>query len=151
MPRYYTRVCNFYYGNRSRNLVKEKRTLPLNGLKEISFDQIEIISRKSKKFFLINRLTGLPRSLKKQIILDLKRVTSKKKNFAKLNFSKLPNIMGVLNITPDSFSDGGKFNNKNRGVKHAIQMFKSGANIIDVGGVSTRAGSKCVNRKVGWK
>ena len=42
--------------------------------------------------------------------------------------------MGVLNLTPDSFSDGGKFNNKSEGTKHAIQMFKSGANIIDVGG-----------------
>ena len=62
-----------------------------------------------------------------------------------------PKIMGILNITPDSFSDGGKFNSTNRGVKHAVQMFKSGANVIDVGGESTRPGSKPINEKVEWK
>ncbi len=58
--------------------------------------------------------------------------------------------MGVLNLTPDSFSDGGKYNNKNKGVKHAVRMFLSGANIIDVGGESTRPGSIGVNAKVEW-
>ena len=51
MYSYYTRVCNFYYGNISKNLVKKKKTLPLNGIDEISFNQIELISRKSKKRF----------------------------------------------------------------------------------------------------
>ena len=58
--------------------------------------------------------------------------------------------MGVLNLTPDSFSDGGKYNNISEGTKHAIQMFKSGANIIDVGGESTRPGSKAINTKQEW-
>ena len=49
MPRYYTRVCNFYYGNHSKNLVLKKETIPLNQIKEISFDQIEILTRSSKK------------------------------------------------------------------------------------------------------
>ena len=49
MQRYYTKGCNFYYGNISKDLVKKKRTLPLNGIDEISFDQIELVSRKSKK------------------------------------------------------------------------------------------------------
>ena len=43
MPRYYTRVCNFYYGSKSRFLVKEKKALPLNGNNKISFDKVEII------------------------------------------------------------------------------------------------------------
>jgi dihydropteroate synthase len=59
--------------------------------------------------------------------------------------------MGVLNLTPDSFSDGGKFNNRSKGIKHAIQMIKSGATIIDVGGESTRPGSKEVKTKIEWK
>ena len=58
--------------------------------------------------------------------------------------------MGILNLTPDSFSDGGKFNKKDKGIKRAVQMFLSGANIIDVGGESTRPGSKGVNKKVEW-
>jgi dihydropteroate synthase len=150
MSRYYTRVCNFYYGNKSIELVDKKKTLPLNGNKKISFDQIELISRKSKKKIQINRLSSLSKLLKKQITLDLKNIIEKKKNFANLNFLELPNIMGVLNLTPDSFSDGGKFNNKSKGIKKAFQMFNSGARIIDVGGESTRPGSKEVNAKVEW-
>jgi len=150
MSRFYTRVCNFYYGNKSKNLIKKKRSLPLNGNDLISFDQLELISRKSKKKISINRLNSLPKLLKKQIVIDLKKLTSKKKNFANLDFSKIPNIMGVLNLTPDSFSDGGKFNNKNKGIKQAKLMFSSGANLIDVGGESTRPGSKGVNVKVEW-
>ena len=137
MPRYYTRACNFYYGNISKNLVKKKKSIPLNGNNLISFDHIELISRKSKKKISINKLSSLPKLVKKNIFLDLKKITAKKKNFSNLNFLKLPNIMGVLNLTPDSFSDGGKFNNKTKGIKQAIQMIKSGANIIDVGGDCT--------------
>ena len=58
--------------------------------------------------------------------------------------------MGVLNLTPDSFSDGGKFNKKKTGLKHAIDLFKFGANIIDVGGESTRPGSKSISAKKEW-
>jgi dihydropteroate synthase len=47
-------------------------------------------------------------------------------------------IMGILNITPDSFSDGGKFVNINKAIEHTLQMIKEGANSIDIGGESTR-------------
>ncbi len=150
MRRYYTRVCNFYYGKESKLLLIKKKTLPLNGNKEISFDHLEIISRKSIKKISLNNIKKLSRSLQKQVILDLKNITSKKKNFSNLNFKKLPNIMGVLNLTPDSFSDGGKFNKKNKGTKHAIDMLKAGAKLIDVGGESTRPGSKAVDVKLEW-
>ena len=151
MKRYYTRACNFYYGNESKILVRKKKSLPLNGNKEISFDFIEIISRKSKRKISIKSINKLPKLLKKQITFDLKIITSKKRNFANLSFQKLPNIMGVLNLTPDSFSDGGKFNNKNKGINHALEMLKSGANIIDVGGESTRPGTKTIKTKLEWK
>jgi dihydropteroate synthase len=59
--------------------------------------------------------------------------------------------MGVLNLTPDSFSDGGKFIKKKAGVNHAKDLFKFGADIIDVGGESTRPGSKSVNIKEEWR
>jgi len=49
MPRYYTRVCNFYYGKNSKDLILKKKTLPLHGNKTISFDRIEIISRDTKR------------------------------------------------------------------------------------------------------
>ena len=151
MRRYYTRACNFYYGNESKLLVNKKKSIPLNGNKNISFDQIEIISRVSKRKISIKDINSLAKSLKKQIKLDLKKIKSKHKNFSNLNFLKLPNIMGVLNVTPDSFSDGGKFNKYNKGLKHALEMFSLGANIIDIGGESTRPGSKAISSKIEWQ
>lgn len=49
-----------------------------------------------------------------------------------------PQIMGILNVTPDSFSDGGKHHQKDQAVQHALQMIEDGAKIIDIGGESTR-------------
>lgn len=54
-------------------------------------------------------------------------------------------IMGILNVTPDSFSDGGKYNNIDVAVKHAIEMQQNGADIIDIGGESTRPGFSAVD------
>ena len=50
-------------------------------------------------------------------------------------------VMGVLNVTPDSFSDGGKYLNVRQAVEHALQMQRDGADIIDIGAESTRPGS----------
>ena len=63
-------------------------------------------------------------------------------NIGKYNFDleKEPVIMGILNVTPDSFSDGGKFNNLDAALKHTEEMIKDGAKIIDVGGESARPG-----------
>ncbi len=150
MQRYYTRACNFYYGDQSKILVNKKRAIPLHQIKEISFDHIEIITRKSKKKISINQIKYLPNDLKKKIYLDIKKIKSKKKNFSNLEFKKIPNILGVLNLTPDSFSDGGKFNTKKKGINHAIKLYKEGADLIDVGGESTRPGSKEVNKEDEW-
>lgn len=49
-------------------------------------------------------------------------------------------VMGILNVTPDSFSDGGKWNDRERALKHVEDMIKEGADIIDIGGESTRPG-----------
>jgi dihydropteroate synthase len=56
-----------------------------------------------------------------------------------------PIIMGILNLTPDSFSDGGSYTEKGRAVQFALQMVRDGADIIDVGGESTRPDSKRVS------
>lgn len=49
-----------------------------------------------------------------------------------------PHIMGILNVTPDSFSDGGQHHHRDQAIKHALQMIEDGATIIDIGGESTR-------------
>ncbi len=151
MSRYYTRLCNLYYGNSSKKLVNSNKTILLNGNKEISFDQIEIITRNSKKKIFVNQIKYLPKLIRRKINSDLEKIKSKRKNFSNLNFRKIPNIMGVLNLTPDSFSDGGKFNSKKKGINHAINLINSGANLIDVGGESTRPGSKAIKENLEWQ
>ena len=66
MQRYYTRACNFYFGKHSKTLVNKKKSIPLHQIKEISFDHVEIITRKSKKIISINQIKHLPKNLKKK-------------------------------------------------------------------------------------
>ena len=87
MKKYYTRACNFYYGIISVNLVKQKKTLPLNGNSEISFDHLEILSRNSKKKIHIKKVKRLPKNIKYKVNLDIKKITKKKKNFSNFNFN----------------------------------------------------------------
>ena len=150
MEKYYTRVCNFYYGNHSKELVRQKNSLPLNGNSNISFDHIEILSRKNKRLIHIKKLKKLSLSLQNKINKDLKLITKSKK-FLKIRLNKFPIIMGVLNLTPDSFSDGGKYNKKNLGLLRAKKLIKYGSSIIDIGGESTRPGAKEVEVKKEWQ
>jgi len=62
-----------------------------------------------------------------------------------LDFNAAPIIMGIVNITPDSFSDGGKYLEKEKAVEHALKMAEQGAQIIDIGGESTRPGADPVS------
>jgi dihydropteroate synthase len=150
MKKYYTRVCNFYYGNISKKLVKQKKTLPLNGNAEISFDHIEILSRNFKKKIHIKKIKKLSKFFKNKVNKDIKIIIKKNKNFSNFNFKNIPNIMGILNLTPDSFSDGGKFKKRSLGYKQVALLYKHGANIVDVGGESTRPGSKTVKATIEW-
>ena len=78
MKKYYTRACNFFYGNNSKKYLNNKSSLPLNGLKDISFDTIEIVSKNSKKKYNINQIKDLKKSLREKIKSDLKNITKKK-------------------------------------------------------------------------
>jgi dihydropteroate synthase len=59
-------------------------------------------------------------------------------------------VMGVLNVTPDSFSDGGNFFSQEKAVQHALQMERDGADLIDIGAESTRPGSLGINAEEEW-
>lgn len=77
-------------------------------------------------------------------------VTKKDNNFLdlkkqKLNFDNHTIVMGILNVTPDSFSDGGHYNRIDYAVSHALEMIHDGAEIIDIGGESTRPGHQPVS------
>lgn len=64
---------------------------------------------------------------------------------SQLRFGRSPLIMGILNVTPDSFSDGGQWFDRQRAIAHGKEMASQGAHIIDVGGESTRPGSRRVS------
>ena len=129
MRKYYTRACNFSYGLEARDLIKKKLALPLCGNKNIAFKQIEILSRVTKsKIIDIKNISKLSKSIKIIISKDLKKIICKRQNLNRyLNF-KEPLIMGVLNLTPDSFSDGGLFNKEKRALSHIKSMIDKGAN-----------------------
>ena len=78
MIKYYTRACNFYYGSISKEKIKKKLSLPLNGNDLISFDNIEIITRKYKKKIHIKEIKNQNISIKKKIKKDIKLITKKK-------------------------------------------------------------------------
>ena len=151
MTKYYTRACNFYYGKLSRRLVKNKKTLPLFGRKEISFDKLEIFTKNKKKIFSkiidLKKVNSLPKLIRVKIYADIKKISLKRKFLNKEGHA----LMGVLNVTPDSFSDGGKFNSNKKALKKVAEMIDSGADIIDIGGESTRPGSKIIPPKVEWQ
>ena len=149
MKKYYTRACNFYYGSLSKNLIKQKKALPLCGNNTIAFDSIELFKRENKKIsskiININYINLLSQKVQIKVKQDLNKISNKRKIFND------PAIMGVLNMTPDSFSDGGKYNKINKAYKRIKQMINSGAKIIDIGGESTRPGSLEITPSQEWK
>ena len=152
MRNHYTRACNFYHGIKAQNLIKKKTALPLCGNKSLAFDHIEILSRKNKSRVVhIKKIDLLDKILKKIVKNDIRKIVSKRPNLNNdLKFSE-PLIMGILNLTPDSFSDGGLYNQSHKAFLHIQNMIDKGANIIDVGGESTRPGSKDVPPKMEWR
>ena len=155
MIKYYTRACNFYYGKQASQLIKKNKAFPLCGNKKIAFDNLEIFSRKKKliksRFIHIDSIRKLKKDEKNKVKQDLKNIITKRKNcLSNVEFSN-PSIMGILNMTPDSFSDGGKFNKGRKSLDHIQKLIKDGASIIDIGGESTRPGSKTINPKIEWE
>ena len=153
MKKYYTRPCNFYYGNYAKKLIKKKKAFPVAGNLNIAFDQVEIFQRKKKgivssKIYPITKIKYLGDELP-TIRKDLFKITSKRKSICGLKFDR-PQIVGVLNVTPDSFSDGGLFFDQSKAYDQTKLMISNGATIIDIGGESTRPGSKVVNEKEEW-
>jgi dihydropteroate synthase len=152
MRKHYTRACNFYHGAQAQNLIKKNLALPLCGNKSLAFDCIEILSRhKKNRLIHIKKINILEKKLKIIVKNDIKKIVAKRENLNRnLKFSA-PLIMGILNLTPDSFSDGGLFSHPDKAFLHIQNMINKGADIIDVGGESTRPESKDISPDVEWK
>jgi dihydropteroate synthase len=139
----YLRPIGFLYGDMAAKAVAQGAALPL-AAGAIAFTAAELIE-------------GTPRAAKRRLVtaqdlarsrdadLDpvLKRVTAPRPPFAGFAFTR-PMIMGIVNVTPDSFSDGGLYDTTEGAIVHAAELAKDGADIVDVGGESTRPGSDAV-------
>jgi len=155
MRKYYTRPCNFYYGSYARKLIEEKKAFSLTGHSNIAFDQVEVFHRKKKqitesKFYSINEIKQFDKEILQTIEKDLKNITLERESILGFKFDT-PLIMGALNITPDSFSDGGLFFEETKAYDQAKLMINGGATIVDIGGESTRPGSKTIDEKDEWQ
>jgi dihydropteroate synthase len=142
--RLYLRPVGFLYGDTGARGVAEGMALPLAG-GAIAFTAAELIE-------------GTPRSVKRRLVtahdlhrsrdadlgLVLERVTAPRPPFAGLSLTRRPLIMGIVNVTPDSFSDGGLYDTTEGAIVHAAELAKEGADIVDIGGESTRPGSDAV-------
>ena len=144
----YVRPLSFLYGSDASHHIQKKLALPINGNDQIAFEKIEIINKNKKKknIIHISKINEIQKKIKKKIIQDLKNITKKKKNILGLNLNHFI-LMGVLNVTPDSFSDGGKFNTFSKAIIRSREMLQQGAQIIDVGGESTRPGAKLISEQ----
>ena len=146
MKSIYIRPTNIVFGQKANYFIQAGTAKSLCGLEDVGFLSVEILKRKSDgntvEEYSVLELERL--DFKDEIQSDLNKITSKRNNIFNLNY-KNPILMGVLNVTPDSFSDGGKYNTTFRALDHVKNMIDFGANIIDVGGESTRPGAKSVS------
>ena len=91
------------------------------------------------------------------ILENLTKWGARSMNIAPLNTHRIahridtPQLLGILNITPDSFSDGGKHQNTEQALEHAINLFNSGADLIDIGSESTRPNAEEIPAQLEWK
>ncbi|HEY5732193.1 MAG TPA: dihydropteroate synthase, partial [Methyloceanibacter sp.] len=139
----YLRPIGFLYGDMAAKTVAEGVALPLTG-GAIAFTAAELIEGTpcAAKRRLVTA-QDLARSRDADLDLVLKRVTAPRPPFAGFAFTR-PLIMGIVNVTPDSFSDGGLYDTTEGAIVHAAELAKDGADIVDVGGESTRPGSDAV-------
>ena len=139
----YLRPIGFLYGDMAAKAVAEGVAFPLAG-GAIAFTAAELIEgtpRAAKRRLVTAQ--DLARSRDADLDLVLKRVTAPRPPFAGFAFTR-PLIMGIVNVTPDSFSDGGLYDTTEGAIVHAAELAKDGAEIVDVGGESTRPGSDAV-------
>lgn len=120
--------------------------LPLCGDGPYDFTAVEIIERRGSTLFresvtLAELWASDRRALDPEHADILERIGSRRPPLAGLPLDR-SRIMGVINVTPDSFSDGGRLAGAEAAIEHGLALLKAGADILDIGGESTRPGSE---------
>jgi dihydropteroate synthase len=142
----YLRPIGLLYGAAAEAAAGEGLALPLAG-GPIAFTAAVLIEgtpQESNRRLLAAR--ALAESRDKGLKTLLERVTAKRPPFAGLALDR-PLLMGIVNVTPDSFSDGGLYDTKDEAISRAAELAGEGAAIVDIGGESTRPGSDTVEEE----
>jgi dihydropteroate synthase len=134
MSKTYFRPLGLCYGSDAEQLIASRRAGRLGGSRTIAFTLVERIRRDGK-------------SIDREIFPyteALQAIEAPRGDFAGLTMDA-PRVMGIVNVTPDSFSDGGQHSSSDAGFSHGLAIAAEGAHILDVGGESTRPGSNAVS------
>lgn len=134
MVKTYYRPIALVHGPDARRLVEEERARPLPGCPAIAYCQVEVIERRGG-------------TITRRFVAAGEAPTHKPRGSAFDNGGKAPAIMGIVNVTPDSFSDGGLSRATPDAIAHGLRLAREGAHIVDVGGESTRPGSEGVSEE----
>jgi dihydropteroate synthase len=136
MPRY-LRPLELSWGPDARRAIEARRAGRLGGADAIAFSAVEIITRDGGK---IARSIANYGDVGGDLLLDaIERARPLAMRFAP------PALMGIVNVTPDSFSDGGLFASSAEAIAQGLRLAEEGAAILDIGGESTRPGSEGVS------
>ncbi len=134
MTKTYFRPLGLCYGSDAEQLIASRRAGRLGGSRTIGFTLVEHIKRDGKS---VSR--EIAPYTEAQQAIEVPRG-----EYAGLTMDA-PQIMGIVNVTPDSFSDGGQHSTSDAGASHGLALAAEGAHILDVGGESTRPGSDAVS------
>lgn len=144
----YLRPLGFLYGPAAKTAAADGFALPVAG-GPVAFTLAEIIEGEpgaSKRRMMTANDLSLTKD--RDLYALIEAVTAPRHGMAGIPAERFasgrPILMGIVNVTPDSFSDGGLFDQKEPAVNHAAELIQSGAEIVDIGGESTRPGSDAV-------
>jgi dihydropteroate synthase len=141
--KFYLRPVGFLYGETAAKALAGGAALPLAG-GPIAFTMAELIeTRGDTATRALIAAADLAGACDPDLAKVLARVTAKRASFAGLSLDT-PLLMGIVNVTPDSFSDGGLYDQTEGAIAHAAELQEAGADIVDVGGESTRPGADAV-------
>ena len=135
MSQKYLRPLSLVFGADARTLIASGAAGALGGMGHIGFTQVEIITRDGKS--ILREIQNFSDFKNNPYISE---ITKPRSMFAGLDLSRAL-VMGIVNVTPDSFSDGGEHEEEHSAIDHGLQLAEQGADILDIGGESTRPGS----------
>jgi dihydropteroate synthase len=134
----YLRPLGLLYGPDARRAVAARDAGPLGGSEFIGYTQVELIERNAGR--IARRVVAYREAGRHE---QLRLIENPRADFAGLALGR-PKLMGIVNVTPDSFSDGGLLPGSAEAIAHGARLAEEGAHILDIGGESTRPGSDAV-------